>query len=230
MHEPQGILLINKTGGKTSFALVAALRKALGVRKIGHAGTLDPFATGVMVFMIGKKYTRLSNHFLCQDKEYRACLHLGISTDTFDCEGTTLETSVLEPSLQQVQDAIALFQGEIEQLPPMFSAKKVNGQKLCDLARKGKTVERTPVKVYVETTLIEYRYPFLNLHVKCSKGTYIRSIADELGKHLGCGAHLSALERTRSGTFHLEECLDGALLANAPENASAIREAIKTLT
>lgn len=211
-QEPSGILLVNKPRGKTAFSLVSCLRRILKVRKIGHAGTLDPFATGVMVMLIGKNYTRLSDSFLACDKAYRAKLHLGITTDTFDCDGIEQARSDVIPSQIDIEAAIARFQGEIDQVPPMFSAKKVNGKKLYELARKGKSIERQPVKVKVKTTLLHYQYPCLDIDVECSKGTYIRSIAHDLGEMLGCGAHLTALERTRSGSFLLDACLDGALL------------------
>ncbi len=207
-----GILLVNKPRGKTAFSLVACLRRILRVQKIGHAGTLDPFATGVMVMLIGKKFTRQSDQFLCEDKEYIARLRLGITTDSYDCEGATISTSDLIPSLTDIHSVVEKFQGEMEQVPPMFSAKKINGQKLYELARKGKTIERAPAKIRLKTELLHYEYPFVDIRVACSKGTYIRSIAFDMGVLLGCGAHLSHLERTRSGPFLLENCLDGAQL------------------
>jgi len=213
-NEVEGILLVNKTKGKTSFNIVRELRRVLGVKKIGHAGTLDPFATGVMVMLIGRQYTRLSDQFLLSDKEYEAEVKLGSSTDTYDCEGQTTFESPLIPSLEAIEEALKTFQGEIEQIPPMYSAKKQQGKKLYELAREGKTVERAPVKIKVQTTLLSYNYPFLNLRIQCSKGTYIRSIGHDLGMMLGCGAHLSNLTRTRSGSFLLSECVDGAQLQN----------------
>lgn len=208
----EGILLIDKPAGKTSFYLVNVLRRILGVRKIGHAGTLDPFATGVMVMLIGKNYTRLSDSFLTQDKEYKATVRLGIETDSYDIDGEVLSTSDLTPSLAEIEQAIQKFQGKIEQTPPMFSAKKIGGQKLCDLARQGKVLERKPVTVTVKTTLLSYNYPHLEILVQCSKGTYIRSIAHDLGLLLGTGAHLENLVRTRSGSFSLGDCLPYAEL------------------
>lgn len=208
---PEGILLLDKPRGKTAFSLVGALRRILGVRKIGHAGTLDPFATGVMVMLIGRHYTRLSDQFLCRDKEYLAEIFLGIETDSYDCDGAIVKRSELIPSREQVESALQQFQGEIEQIPPMFSAKKINGQKLYDLARKGKTVERMPVKVQVEMKILSYEYPYIKVAVKCSKGTYIRSLAHDIGSVLGCGAHLTNLRRTRSGSFTIEQCFEGNL-------------------
>lgn len=208
----QGILLVDKPKGKTSFDLVRMLRKRLGVKKIGHAGTLDPFATGVMVMLVGRDYTRLSNQFLLCDKEYAAQINLGISTDTYDCEGQILSRSEAIPTLMEIEKALAAFQGEIDQIPPMYSAKKVEGKKLYELARKGIEIERAAVKVTLHIELIAYAYPYIDIKVACSKGTYIRSLAHDIGVKLGCGAHLSALKRTRSGTFLLKDCLDGSRL------------------
>lgn len=210
---PSGILLVNKPKNKTSFTLVGALRRLLKVKKIGHAGTLDPFATGVMVMLIGKQYTKLSDRFLGADKEYITTVHLGIETDSYDCDGKILEENpTVIPTKEELQKALESFQGEVMQTPPMFSAKKIDGKKLYELARKGISIEREPARVKMTTELISYEYPNVQLRVSCSKGTYIRSIAHDLGKLLGCGAHLSQLQRVRSGAFHLDRCIDGALL------------------
>lgn len=217
-----GILLVNKPKGKTSFSLVACLRRILKVKKIGHAGTLDPFATGVMVMLVGKKYTKLSDQFLCDDKEYLAQVCLGVSTDSYDCDGNIVARSELIPSKADIEAAISRFQGEIHQTPPMFSAKKVGGKKLYELARKGKTIERAAVKVKVDTRLLNYDYPYVNISVACSKGTYIRSIAHDFGVMLGCGAHLSNLQRTRSGRFSLDACVDGSLLYTSEPGVSSV--------
>lgn len=207
-----GILPVNKPAGKTSFSLVSALRRLSGVKKIGHAGTLDPFATGVMILLIGRDYTRLSDSFMKHDKEYLASVHLGVTTDTYDPEGTIQSTSDHIPTLQEVEQALQAFQGDVLQTPPMFSAKKIKGQTLYKLARQGKEVEREPVMVSLTTTLISYNYPTLELAVTCSKGTYIRSIAHDLGQALTCGAHLNALTRTRCGSYTLKDCIDGSQL------------------
>lgn len=224
---PCGILLVDKPRGKTSFSLVGVLRRLLKVKKIGHAGTLDPFATGVMVMLIGKAYTRLSDSFLAADKEYIAQVHLGIETDSYDCDGAIVSRSDHVPTLEQLQAAVEHFQGAIDQVPPMFSAKKQAGKKLYELARKGISVERPAVRVAVDTQLIDYTYPHATLRVKCSKGTYIRSIAHDLGKMLGCGAHLSELQRTRSGAYSLEECIDGAALFQPDCNIDGIIQALR---
>lgn len=211
----EGIFLIDKPKGKTSFSLVSLLRKLLNVKTIGHAGTLDPMATGVMVLLVGKKFTAQSQSLSGQDKAYIAEITLGVSTDSYDAEGEATKKSSHTPSLEEVKKALESFQGTIQQTPPMFSAKKINGKKLYDLARKGQEVERAPCSITLKTTLLEYSYPILRLNVECSKGTYVRSIAHDLGEQLGCGAHLSGLIRTKSGPFLLENCLPGQKLFEA---------------
>lgn len=229
MSEIKGLLLLDKPRGQTAFSLVAILRRLLGVKKIGHAGTLDPFATGVMVMLIGRQYTRLSDQFLCNDKEYLAEIKLGVATDTFDCDGVSLSTSEVIPSREELDRAVEQFQGEIDQVPPMFSAKKVNGKKLYELARKGQTIERQPVKVKVEMTVLSYQYPYVQISVKCSKGTYIRSLAHDLGVLLGCGGHLVNLRRTRSGNFSITDCFDGDHLKSPTIDMSTLHAKIQTL-
>lgn len=209
-----GILLVNKTKGITSFRLVSLLRKILNIQKIGHAGTLDPFATGVMVMLIGKQYTRMSDQFLGQDKEYKAVLKLGETTDSYDCDGVVTSSSAIIPTLSELEEAIKAFQGKILQTPPMFSAKKVQGKKLYELARKGITIERAASEVTVTVELISYSYPFATINVSCSKGTYIRSLAHDIGIKLSCGAHLVELKRTRSGRCHIDDCIDASLLSS----------------
>jgi len=216
-QESHGILLVDKPKGKTSFYLVARLRRLLGVKTIGHAGTLDPFATGVMVLLIGKPFTRLSDQLLGADKEYLGEIHLGITTDTYDCDGVVQQQSDKIPTREELEACLKHFQGEVDQTPPMFSAKKVNGKKLYELARKGKEIERKSVKVKLHTTLLSYNYPYATVNIQCSKGTYIRSIAYDLGVMLGCGAHLSNLRRLRSGCFKIENCLDSAALVDGAD-------------
>lgn len=215
MNELEGLLLIDKPQGKTSFSLIRSLRKLTGVTKIGHAGTLDPFATGVMVILIGRHYTRLSDKLLLQDKEYVAEVSLGVSTDTYDCDGKIIARSKKKPHISSIEKVLNHFQGEIDQIPPMYSAKKIGGKKLYTLARKGIEVERLPLKVTVGTQFLSYDYPNLDLQISCSKGTYIRSIAHEIGERLGCCAHLAKLKRIRSGPFTLNQCIDGNLLDDA---------------
>ncbi len=210
----EGILLVDKQRGKTAFYLVHLLRKLSGIKKIGHAGILDPFATGVMVMLIGRPYTKLSDRFINHDKEYIATLKLGETTDTYDCDGTILESSKVIPSMCEVESVIAQFQGKTTQVPPMYSAKKINGQKLYKLARQGIEVERKPIDIELKIELLDYTYPYLKVKVSCSKGTYIRVIAHDMGSLLKTGAHLTELIRTRSGKFHLKDCVDAKLLTH----------------
>ena len=206
---------------------MGCLRRLSGVRTIGHTGTLDPFATGVMILLIGKEYTRLSNRFLNLDKDYQARVYLGKTTTTFDPEGEVMETSPIQPTLNQIEEALKQFQGSVMQTPPMFSAKKVKGVPLYKLARKGKVVERAAVPITLQITFISYEYPHLDLSISCSKGTYIRSIAHDLGQVLGCGAYLKELVRTRCGPYTLSECLDGEslFLGTIDYTEALIREA-----
>ncbi len=208
----KGILLIDKPKGATAFSLIRRLRRITGVKKIGHAGTLDPFATGVMVLLVGRDYTRRSDQLLTQDKEYIARLHLGATSLTYDPEGPITSHSTDIPSLATIEETIEQFQGTQLQIPPMHSAKKVNGKKLYELARAGKTIERKPSQVTISIDLLTYDYPHLDLRVKCSKGTYIRSLAHDIGQVLKTGAYLSELRRSRSGQFTIDQCIDGSKL------------------
>lgn len=206
----EGIYPIAKPKGVTSFALVHALRRLTGIEKIGHAGTLDPFADGVMLLLIGRTFTRQADTFRDQDKEYRATLTLGSATTTFDPEGEMTHTSSKVPTLAEVEEALSHFQGTCTQIPPMYSAKKVAGKKLYELARKGIEIPREPITVTLDTKLLSYEYPHLELLINCSKGTYIRTIGHDLALRLGTYGHLTSLTRTRSGSYHLSDCIDGA--------------------
>ena len=206
LHE--GVLLVDKPAGKTSFYLVHRLRHLTGIKKIGHAGTLDPFATGVMVMLIGKSATTCSDQLICEDKQYLATLRLGATTPTYDCDGIITPVSDREPSLEEIQSVLETFQGDILQIPPMYSAKKIQGKKLYELARKGIEIERAPQKVHLDITLVEYNYPNLILDITCSKGTYIRSLAHDIGAKLHVGSYLEKLIRLRSGQFLLEDCIN----------------------
>jgi tRNA pseudouridine55 synthase len=202
----EGILLVDKPKDKTSFYLVHVLRKITGVKKIGHTGTLDPLATGVMVMLVGSKYTRKTPLMICHDKEYETTLLLGKISDTYDITGELSDYSDKKPTLAEIETAVASFQGEIFQIPPMFSAKKVKGKKLYELARKGIEIERKPITCKVETKILHFDYPHLKLKISCSSGTYIRTIGHDIGKMLGTGALVLELKRTRSGPYHLSEC------------------------
>lgn len=200
-----GIVLVDKPKGVSSFYLVKVLRKITNIKKVGHAGTLDPFATGLLVLLVGKNFTRLSDKFLTSDKEYEATLKLGVATDSFDETGEITKQSDTIPEEEDIKNLLPSFCGKIQQTPPMFSAKKVNGKKLYELARKGIEIERKSVEVDVEITFLSYSYPELKIYVKCSKGTYIRSLANDIGETLGCFAHLTDLRRTKSGEFLLSD-------------------------
>lgn len=208
-----GFLILNKPVGLTSHDVVARIRRELRKRKldlkIGHAGTLDPMATGVLVICLGQA-TRLSDYVMQSSKRYLAEVHLGITTDTYDAEGQILrERDASAITREDVEAALTQFQGEIDQIPPMYSAIKQDGKKLYDLARAGKTVERKARKVTLESVeLLDWTPPTLRLDVRCSAGTYIRSLAYDLGEKLGVGAHLSGLVRAASGGFTLENALE----------------------
>ena len=200
-----GILLVDKPQGWTSHDVVAKLRRLTGVRRIGHAGTLDPMATGLLAVFIGRA-TRAVEFAEGHDKSYTAYLRPGITTDTLDTTGTVLESSGARPTRAELEAALGRFRGEIEQLPPMYSAIKQNGKKLYEIARAGGTVERRPrpVTIYRLECTGERDDDFV-LEVECSKGTYIRTLCDDIGRELGCGACMSGLRRTRAGGFRVED-------------------------
>ncbi len=203
----EGILLVDKPSAVTSFSMVAILRKKTKQPKVGHAGTLDPFATGLLVLLLGRRWTRLAGTCLNHDKEYEATLRLGIETDTYDRDGTVIATSAHVPSEESVRETLSAFQGEYLQTPPMFSAKKVGGKRLYDLARKGICIPRQPQACRIAVTLVSYHYPDLAIRVHCSKGTYVRSLAHDIGERLGCLAHVADLRRIRSGPFTVQKAL-----------------------
>jgi tRNA pseudouridine55 synthase len=203
----EGILLLDKPAGCTSFKLVHILRKLTGIQKIGHAGTLDPFATGLMIMLIGKEFTKKSDQFLHLDKQYLTRIRLGQATNTYDIEGKVTQESDQVPTLAEVQSVLSQFQGEIEQIPPMFSAKKVKGKKLYELARAGHEIERKSQKVCVKIELDSYAYPYLDLNIHCSKGTYIRALGHDIGAQLGTFGHLEMLRRVRIGHHTLNAAL-----------------------
>lgn len=196
-----GILIMDKPAGFTSHDVVAKLRGICGTRRIGHSGTLDPMATGVLPVFIGRA-TRAVEFAEHDDKVYRATLTLGVTTDTQDSTGTVLSTSPVTCGEDAVKAACANFLGEIEQIPPMYSAIKIGGKKLVDLARKGIEVERKPrrITVYsIEVEALSERDYSLTVH--CSKGTYVRTLCADIGAFLGCGGMMSALRRIRAGAF-----------------------------
>ncbi len=202
---PFGFLNVDKPLGMTSHDVVAKVRRASGIKKIGHAGTLDPLATGVLILCVGGA-TRLSEYAMHGTKRYLARVRLGITTDTYDAEGEiVIQRDASHITRDDLQRLFSRFMGDIQQVPPMYSAIKQDGRKLYDLARAGETVERAARDVRIEALeLIDWQPPEFTLDVTCSAGTYIRSLAYDLGEALGVGAHLSGLVRTASGVFTLE--------------------------
>jgi tRNA pseudouridine55 synthase len=208
-----GILLLDKPAGLTSFQVVRRARRALGVRKIGHLGTLDPFATGLLPLCV-QEATKLVPFLLPEPKTYRAHIKLGEETDTQDLTGEVVARSGHRPTAEEVRQAAARFVGEIEQVPPLYSALHHQGERLYRLARRGETVELQPRKVRVYCLEVEaVAGDAVTLTVTCSHGTYVRTLAADLGQHLGCGAHLAALRRLAVGPFRVEEAIPVAALA-----------------
>jgi tRNA pseudouridine55 synthase len=204
----EGVLLVDKPSGLTSHDVVYHLRRKLQMKKIGHAGTLDPMATGLLVMLIGKA-TRISQYLISVDKVYEGEATLGVVTDSQDAQGEIMETCPVPPLTEtQVRDAMNGFLGDQYQMPPMHSAIKIDGVPLYKMARKGEEVEREPRFIRVASfELNSFALPTLTFTLHCTKGTYVRTIAHDLGKKLGCGAHLSALRRTGSGKFNISQCL-----------------------
>ena len=203
-----GFLNVYKPKGKTSHDVVAILRRVTKIKQIGHTGTLDPFAEGVLPICIGKA-TRLIE-YLNDDKAYIGTVQLGKSTTTYDLEGETVNVSDKTPDIEEIENELNNFRGNIEQLPPIYSAIKVNGKKLYEYARKGEEVEIKPRSVNIsELKILNYDQEnrILELYIKCSKGTYIRSIAHDLGKNLGCFGHLIKLVRVKAGDFEVENSI-----------------------
>ena len=202
-----GILVVNKPEGFTSFDVVAKMRGIIHQKKIGHTGTLDPDATGVLPVLLGRA-TRLADLFADDNKTYEAVIRLGVKTDTLDMSGTVLETSDALVSEDEFLKVLPDFMGEISQIPPMYSAIKVDGKKLYELARAGKEVERKPRQVYIEEiSLEEFSYPLARIKVSCSKGTYIRTLASDIGEKLGCHGAVEKLVRTRCGEFGISSAI-----------------------
>lgn len=199
-----GLLNIDKPGGQTSHDVVNRVRRVAGQRRVGHAGTLDPLATGVLLVCMGRA-TRLIEYLVGQPKRYTAVIRLGQSTDTYDADGTVLAERPLAFNQAQLVQALSQFQGEIEQLPPLYSAVKVKGQPLYKLARQGIEVERRPRTVTIhELNIIQYNPPHLEIDLFCSSGTYVRALAHDLGESLNCGGHITALRRTAVGAFTVD--------------------------
>jgi tRNA pseudouridine55 synthase len=203
-----GVLVVSKPTGLTSHDVVQDLRRIFGTRRVGHTGTLDPAASGVLLACLGRG-TKVAQFLTGYDKEYQAVIKLGATTDTYDGEGEIKETKEnWKVSPERIRDAVDSFRGEIWQLPPMHSAVKYKGKRLYQYAREKEKVARTKRKVEIkEIGIIDVNMPYVELKVSCSKGTYIRSLAHDVGQKLGCGAYLFSLRRTRVGPFRLEDAL-----------------------
>ncbi|PID59407.1 tRNA pseudouridine(55) synthase TruB [candidate division KSB3 bacterium] len=215
-----GVFLIDKPEGITSFGIVRRIKKLVGIKKVGHAGTLDPFATGLLVVCAGRPATKMIPLLMDGDKEYLATLRLGIRTTTMDPEGDIIEKKAVGfVSAAEISQCLTGFAGEILQRPPAYSALKHKGKPLYYYARKGIEIEKEPRRVMIHSLErlgdpgdLDDASPELSLRIVCSKGTYIRSLADDIGVHLGCGASLIGLRRIRSGVFHVDQAIAGERL------------------
>ncbi len=214
---PSGVLLIDKAEDMTSHDVVAIARRALNTKKIGHCGTLDPMATGLLMLVIGRA-TKIQDLLMSEDKQYVGTLTLGATTSTQDRQGDVLESKpVGEYSAEEIQKTFDGFMGDFEQIPPMVSAIKKDGVPLYKLARKGIEIVREPRKVHITSNEVtRIALPEIDFTVNCSKGFYVRTYAHDIGANLGCGGHLSALRRTRSGKFTLDRALPVADLKTTP--------------
>ena len=218
-----GIVIVDKPQEWTSQDVTARLRRVFNTRRIGHGGTLDPMATGVLPVFVGRA-TRGVEFFEHAEKAYEAVLLLGRTTDTEDVFGTTLEEREVAISEQEFMDILPKFRGKIQQIPPMYSALKVNGQKLCDLARKGKEVERQPREIEIfELTCLEFTGTTARLRVRCSKGTYIRTLCKDIGEALGCGGCMQELRRVQAGEYTIAEAIPLQELLDTQEAEKYLR-------
>lgn len=209
--EPQlspfdGVLLIDKPAGMTSHDVVDRVRRHFGFKKVGHCGTLDPAATGLLILVL-ERATKLQDRLMSDDKAYEGTMILGISTDSQDADGAIIGQKPVPPlTADDIEEVLARFRGDIQQIPPMVSAVKHQGTPLYKLARKGKTVEREPRLIHIyDLSVLELALPRITFRVACTKGTYVRTICSDVGDLLGCGAHLHELRRTRSGKFDVKE-------------------------
>ena len=203
-----GALLVDKPTGPTSHDLVDRVRRQFGLKKVGHAGTLDPNATGLLILLLGRG-TKLSDKLMSADKVYEGTMKFGEATNSFDADGEVTATAAVPPlTVEQLNEAAAVYVGDLLQTPPMVSAAKVGGVPLYKLARKGVEVERKPRLVHIYSfRFSEYQPPIGTFRVACTKGTYVRSLTHDLGQRLGCGAHLATLRRTASGRFDVRDAL-----------------------
>ncbi|HEY1765160.1 MAG TPA: tRNA pseudouridine(55) synthase TruB [Opitutaceae bacterium] len=206
--ELEGVLLVDKPKEHTSHDVVARLRGKLRMKKVGHAGTLDPMATGLLIILLGKA-TRISQYLISLDKDYEGTVELGKTTDSQDAEGRVMETRPVPPLTEaEVRTAMQGFLGDQYQIPPMFSAIKIDGVALYKKARKGEEVEREPRFIRIKAwDLVRFASPHIDFKLSCTKGTYVRTLAHDLGNKIGCGAHLSALRRTATDRFSVSQAL-----------------------
>lgn len=203
-----GVVCINKPIGKSSHFAVAVIRRITKIKKVGHTGTLDPLATGVLPVCIGREATRLSQLIMDSDKEYKAVLKLGVSTTTQDSEGEILAQKEVNVTNEQIEKAVESFVGEISQIPPMYSAIKIDGKKLYELARKGVEVERKPRIVTINyINILNISGDEVEMLIGCTKGTYIRTLCNDIGEKLGCGGFMKSLIRTKCGGFSIENSI-----------------------
>ncbi len=208
MKFTEGIYLINKPRGRSSFSMVAQVRRLSGIKKVGHAGTLDPEAEGLLIALVGKEYTKKSDEFLKLPKTYEFTLKLGETSTTGDEEGEKTRVSAKKPTKQAVLDVIETLTGESEQIPPIYSAIKVGGQRAYKLAREGKKVSIEPRKITItHFEVLSYTYPKLQLVADVSSGTYIRSLGEDIGTKLGSGAYCTDIKRTKIGKFSLNKAI-----------------------
>lgn len=210
MHIMEGIFSVNKPKNMTSHDVVAIVRKKTGVKRVGHGGTLDPMATGVLVIAVGRENTKLLEKYVKGRKEYVAEVFLGSKSDTYDAEGIIeIVNQNTKPTLLQIKEMIKLFVGNISQIPPIFSSVKINGKPAHRRVRKGELIELKPRDVTVKSiNILEYHYPILKLEIETGPGVYIRSIANDLGEKLGTGGYLIGLKRTKVGEFELKDAKD----------------------
>lgn len=219
-----GVLLLDKAAGSSSNDVLIKAKRLLNAQKAGHTGTLDPFATGLLPLCFGEA-TKFSQDLLDADKAYETVVHLGVTTNTGDTEGEILQRLEVNVTLDQIEAAVAGFRGEIDQVPPMYSALKRDGKPLYEYARAGVVLEREPRRVVIHSLdVLDYQAPFLRLRVCCSKGTYVRVLGEDIGNALGCGAHLQALRRVQVGALTLENSvtLDALAEMQEPERAQEL--------
>lgn len=224
MKELEGVLLIDKPIGLTSHDVVDRVRRKLKMKRIGHSGTLDPMATGLLIILVGKA-TKLSQYLMSLDKAYQGTITLGETTNTYDAEGEVMTTKpVPDIARTEVQEVLNTFVGDQYQTPPMFSAVKIDGQPLYKMARKGKEVEREPRFIRISRfDITRFALPEVDFSLDCTKGTYVRSLANDIGEKIGCGAYLSALRRSASDRFSIDDATSLDIFENSgPDEIAAM--------